>query len=534
VTGLFVRLKWRLIRNGLRNANAGRIVGLVLSCVFGVGATIGVYSAAMAMRSSKTANVAVSAGLACCVLVFVWWLVPLLTGGVDETVDPSRLRLLPLTDAQLRRGQIVAGLIGIAPVVGILTAGAIGLAFTRSLAGLPVVAAALTLCVLVALVGSRAIATGLGAMRRSRRGRELSVLVMVVCVVLLTTAYQAFIQYTSKGVDPTRNAVARVMSWTPPGMAGRAVWQAGRGNVVGALPLLAPMLAMLVVAGWLWTLALNRLLTTQDSAESGRLRSSGQHGELFTGARRRLPRNAAGVAVAREMLYLRRSPGRRNAALLAVVFTVVYSVIIGRQQIAQPTAVFYPVGMLLFGGANAFNQYGWSPAEFWLDAVSGVDARIRIFPRRLFTVLLVFVAPFVAVLVFFAFSRDFAALLIAVVVLAFCSMSLTGVGAPFSMKLALPVADNGNPWANRKGNGGATLMMFLTSLVGYLPTTAIGGLAAFGMWWARPRPLLLAVIAVALLALGGAVYSIGGRIAAARLAANDPDILLLLETRTVR
>ena len=77
-------------------------------------------------------------------------------------------------------------------------------------------------------------------------------------------------------------------------------------------------------------------------------------------------------------------------------------------------------------------------------------------PQQTITVLLVFLAPCVTVLAFFAFSRDPMALLIAVIVLAFSALSLTGVGAPFSMKMVMPVADNGNPWVAARATAAPT------------------------------------------------------------------------------
>src|SRR5439155_16539793 len=50
-------------------------------------------------------------------IVFGWWFGPVLSGGVDETIDPMRLSLLPLSRAQIRRGQIAAGFIGISPLM---------------------------------------------------------------------------------------------------------------------------------------------------------------------------------------------------------------------------------------------------------------------------------------------------------------------------------------------------------------------------------------------------------------------------------
>jgi len=534
VTRLFVRLKWRLWRNSLRSASSGRIIGMVLGAVFGVILLMVFFSVAIATRGSAHNDTAVMAGLATSVLVFAWWLMPLVTGGVDETVDPSRLRLLPLTDRQLRRGQIAAGVIGPAPVFAIIASSAIAVAFTHSLLGAPLVIVALLLCLAVALVGSRAIATGLGAMRRTRRGRELSVVMMVLCVVLLGITYQLIVQAATHPDDGHLGTLARWLSWTPPGMIGRAVWQAGRGHVLAALPMMLPMVAVLLLSGWYWTRALDRLLSGSDSSESGRSNTGGATGALFTGLRRRLPRTSRGAALARELLYLRRSPGRRNAVLMAVVFTVAYSLIIGRGELSKESSVFFPLSMIIFAGANAFNQFGWSPGEYWLDAVSGVDPRTRLLPRRLLTLFIVIVAPGVAVLAFFAVSRAVGALVVALVVLTYAALSFTGVGLPFSMKTVMPLADNGNPWANRKGNGGVSLAMFMSSLLGYVPTMVLGAVAGVGMWDNRGRPFWFVIIAASLLALGTAVFVFGGRYTARRLVRNDADIIRQLETRTVR
>ncbi len=95
---LFVRLKLSLLRNGLRRGWQqviatvfGALYALPIAVLAAVGFT------ALGRRDDLAELAPTVLLLALTVLTLGWLLVPLLAFGLDETLDPLRLRLLPLS-----------------------------------------------------------------------------------------------------------------------------------------------------------------------------------------------------------------------------------------------------------------------------------------------------------------------------------------------------------------------------------------------------------------------------------------------------
>ncbi|HNI34182.1 MAG TPA: hypothetical protein PLV93_02220, partial [Microthrixaceae bacterium] len=109
---IFVRLKARLVVNGVRRMTRSTWarVGFAFAVLGAVGAAALGFGMALGLRSFWDPHeqhrilVLVTFGI-----VMGWWFGPILSGGVDETIDPARLSLLPLTRRQIRTGQIAAG-----------------------------------------------------------------------------------------------------------------------------------------------------------------------------------------------------------------------------------------------------------------------------------------------------------------------------------------------------------------------------------------------------------------------------------------
>ena len=91
-------LRWRLTRNRLRK---GGVLLFVLAIVVAAASGIGgfaLFAAALVFDDTGRRSVLL---VAMTLLVLGWIFVPLAGGGADETVDPTRLALLPLRTRQL-------------------------------------------------------------------------------------------------------------------------------------------------------------------------------------------------------------------------------------------------------------------------------------------------------------------------------------------------------------------------------------------------------------------------------------------------
>lgn len=177
---VFVRLKLSLLRNGLRQSS-GRRAAYIASVVITLLIAAGQLIALIALRGN--AHVESLVVLLAGVLALGWAVMPLFFSDGDETLDPSRLVMLPLRPRPLITALLTSSLVGIGPLFTLcLTAGSvIALAHGAGAAVFAVLAAPLTLLVCVAL--ARTVATANSRLLTSRKGRDLAVLSGLVIAV---------------------------------------------------------------------------------------------------------------------------------------------------------------------------------------------------------------------------------------------------------------------------------------------------------------------------------------------------------------
>ncbi|MHB1431905.1 MAG: hypothetical protein ACYCVZ_07305, partial [Streptosporangiaceae bacterium] len=232
---LFVRLKLRLIAGGLRGpGRGGRIAGLVAALLTMLWVVpLGFLLLAAQHGRAGAANLIV---LVYTAFAVGWLVLPLMTFGSDETLDPARLALLPLRPRELAGGLLAAALTGFGPVLTVVLLTGSMVAAARGpgavLVGLAAVAIELTICV----AASRALVTALSSLLRSRRGRDLGVaisglLVLGIYAVTLTFQRAAMLRHGAAGLGSGLAGVARIARWAPPGMTANAVVQASAGRI---------------------------------------------------------------------------------------------------------------------------------------------------------------------------------------------------------------------------------------------------------------------------------------------------------------
>src|SRR5437762_2773032 len=113
MVGVFVRLKLRLLRNGLRSGWQ-RTLGLVLGTAFALPIALGGFVAlSVGGRHADAAQPLAVLGFTG--LFVAWITLPVIGFGTDETLDPARLATFPLTRRHLITGLLASSFIGIAP-----------------------------------------------------------------------------------------------------------------------------------------------------------------------------------------------------------------------------------------------------------------------------------------------------------------------------------------------------------------------------------------------------------------------------------
>ncbi len=516
----FVKLKLRLLANGLRGRPAR--IALFVAGVLSAGLfAVGGYAALAVpgvLGSERAAGMALP--LTGAAIVLGWLFLPLIFFGVDESLDPARFALLPLRRRTLIVGLFAAAMTGLPAVATLVaTAGMVDTAARLGGAGAAVtqlagIVAGLLLCVAMSRAVTSAFATGL----RSRRSRDLAVIMLAVVAALLGPLQLAVLAGAQRADADTVAAVATVLGWTPVG----APWSVGLDVVAGrywAAPIkLGLVLAAVVGLLWWWSASLERaMLGAASSAGGGAAAATGDPVDqlLF----RRLPRTRFGALVAREARYWWRET-RRRAAL--ITFAV--------------AAVFLPVSLTVtsdgtgVGGAAGFlgaiaaialaNQFGYDGGAYAANVIAAVPGRLEVQSRATAQAIYILPVLLVSAVVVGAVAGDPGAIPGQVGLLVAAYGVGLGLILPLSVRAAYALPESTNPFA--LSSGGGTAKGLLT--VGVLLGTVFAALPLQIVAWALDGVWLWIGLPVGI-AYGAAGYLIGSTAAGDLLDRRMPELL---------
>ena len=518
----FLRLKLTLLRNGLRS-NWQRKLGIGLSAFAWFWLVVASLGVLLASRSQGLVVPLVFDSF------FLGWLfLPLLGMGTDETLDPSRLALLPLEGPALMRGLLTASLVGLGPVATLVALSGAAIRARPGLAESLVIGAAVAVELLLCVVGSRAMTTLFSGVLRSRRGRDLLVFVVAVAGIVPALAGQIVPRLL---VSPNHKTITlgpagRALSWLPPGWLAQAILQARAGRLPVAIAELSAGVAAVAAGLWLWSWALQRALTTSEPASA----KQGRKGPgLFSPPLSFLPRTRTGAMAAKEMRYMWRDP-RRRASLLSVVILLAFpaaGILMGRTRSRE---------LVLLAGAGALalclqavNQFGLDGAAFWMNVAAGGDPAADLLGKNLAIAVLGAVLVAVEALGLAVLSGGWAYLPAAVFLGAAAIGVALGVANQASVLAPYPVTDTATSlWGNNAG--------CLTALTGLLAMAVTGLLlgpvvAAVAVSLAAWRPGLIVVAAAAAL-YGYFLWRLGCRLAATRLRNRQIEVLEAVSSRS--
>ncbi|BCK69174.1 transporter [Streptomyces libani subsp. rufus] len=364
LTAVFVRLKLTLLRNGLRQST-GRTLAYVSSVLVGLLFAAGVVTGLFALRGN--AHVCALVVLLTGMLTLGWAAMPLFFPASDETLDPTRLVMLPLRPRPLIVSLLVTSLVGIGPVVtlALVTGSVIAVADGAAAAAVGVVAVVLVVLVCVSL--ARAVATASVRLLTSRRGRDLAVLSGL------------FIALGAQGVNIAAQKLGRpdglavleplgdILRWVPPVSAVAAVDDAGHGAYGRALAGLGLTVLALALLLWWWQRTLTTLMTSPDSStlqavekDSARRADGGERGLA-----RLLSRGRTGTVILRTLRYGWRDPKSKMAWSTALGAGLLVPVISSLQGNGSIYTAFSAATLL---GMQMYNQFGQDTSAFWMVA----------------------------------------------------------------------------------------------------------------------------------------------------------------------
>ena len=530
----FLRLKLRLIRNGLRGS-AFRIVSFVVGALFAAQfALLGFLALALPSAGATRATIPIVAF----VLVFLGWVVvPVFGFGLDETLDPDRLSLLPLSPRQLMVGLFVASATGVAPgatVLG-LSGAIVGYAFFGP--GTPLVVTAVVIEFALCLVAARAVTTAMSRWLRSRRARDLWIVALSLLGLLLNGIFQS-LRFLGRTLPPgSGERLGDILRWLPPGMVGRAVVDADAGRLGLAAVELIPAAGLIVLCARWWATNLERLTTTVESGPPVPSRkahpATGEHPRtpLFPRVASFLPRDRRGAVAAKDLLYLWRDPAQRAQRLTTFVLTVGGLIAVGLYQPAhQPRFTLVSPLLLWWVSLMAMGQFGIDRTAYWMNVVAAGDPVDDLVGKNL-AIALLNVPIFVVLAVVLAAMTGGWVYLPAAVATGLGALGVAlGVGNVTSVRLALPLPESTtNLWAQRTGQGcGTGLVMVIVLLLSQVLVAPIASVVVLALAIWTP---LLTIAAPLSIGYGLLVYFVGLRIATAWLRKHQAELLEALSPR---
>jgi ABC-2 type transport system permease protein len=376
VIRLGFQLRWALLRGAVRPGpgSGNRRIGLIVGAILGGFLSLVGFVVLASLHGRPIADdVAVIVFSA---LLLGWTVLPILTFSSDDLLDASKLALLPLTTRQVLELHGFGALLGIAPIAtAILCLGlvpATGDNVTSYLVALAAVPLELALCVVL----SRAAATALSRLLRSRRGRDLGV-ALTALVAVSGQLVNPLLQRVghSQGAQQGAHEVADVLAVLPPGLLASAPRLAREGSLPLALLHLLIGAASVGLLLLLWAQALRRSEETVDATTSPTRKTTGLTPRLLTGL---LPHGRTGAVASKDLRYLARDPRRLIQLATGTVFPAFFVVVtpsLSSGGGTSPKMVFAVAGIALFAGLAGSNRFGHDGTSTWMLVASGADRR---------------------------------------------------------------------------------------------------------------------------------------------------------------
>lgn len=388
LTPIFVRLKLTLLRNGLRQSSGRRaafIASLVVTLLLAAAQVLGL----VLLRGNEHAGTVVV--LLTGVVALGWAVLPLFFPSGDDTLDPTRLVMLPLRPEPLIRALLVSSMIGIGPLFTLCLAVGSVLALAHGAAGIVFAVLAVPLTMLLCVALSRTVTTANVRLLNSRKGRDLAVLSGLVIAVGIQFVNFGAQRLGQAGGLSTLDPAADVVRWLPGASAVASVDAASDGSYGVAVAQLLITVAALAALMWMWQRSMVRLMTSPDgstlaAAEPAR-EESGRGGLSAL-----LPEGRTATVMQRSLRYVARDPKTKAAWVTALAVGAIVPLLNAVQGTGSVYFACFAAGML---GMQMYNQFGQDTSAFWMVALtisSPRDAYVELRARAF--VLLLLTLPF--------------------------------------------------------------------------------------------------------------------------------------------
>ena len=457
---LGVSLRWRLANNRLRRRGQRTRRFMVAAAVAYTLFNVMVLGAA---RFADDAAAADTLMLLMASMALGWVFGPVLIGGVDETIDPTRLALLPLRSHERYVVQLAAALTGTGPLAaasGLFVGLSIG--HTRLGISIIVVPLAAVTAVLLMVGAARSLAALLAIAQRSRVGRDFAVLAAAIAGGTVFTMAQL-----ARDVGARADALVNAMGWIPLAWPARAINAARAGDEPAALGWLAASMLLTIGAHAAWIWLSNFLLLNGERSAQTRRRSNRS---ILSGARSRF-----GAALARQWIYLRRSPNNRVGFVYGTVFGIAFAMvqIIQRGEGSGAAAAF---GILLAMLANlgaATNVLGFDAGSLWIEVLADGPGRVHMMARQLIALPNLLLPTWLSGIVVGIWTGEWRLVFLVSLLAVPIAINVLSFGIVTSAIAPAALPDWDNPFGNRQANNSRGLRLVVIALVGMLSVVVL-------------------------------------------------------------
>jgi len=260
------RALWRVrVKLTLRqfSRQPGKIVGLVVSALFFVPLVLGAaFGSAIGYLNLPQPWPAQLLGGVLVLLWLIWLVAPALAFRLNEGLDLTRLLTYPLPSRDLVASTLLGTLLDFPTYLALPIFVAVGVGWGANWRW-PFVIVALLVAYAHMVLTSQLVLTAAGGLLRSRRFRDVSI---VVLSLLGSSCYfiNQGVQVLFRNLD-TRQLVGirplTYLQWLPPGATARAIERASAGDWSAALLWLLYATLLLGGVAWLWWRLLLRVVT---------------------------------------------------------------------------------------------------------------------------------------------------------------------------------------------------------------------------------------------------------------------------------
>jgi ABC-2 type transport system permease protein len=559
----FARLKLALLLGGLKVGGPQQVIGLVVGTLLALPLTAGGFVLLAALRGAPANAAEAVAVIGFSFLALAWAVLPLLTFAADSALDPAKLVLLPLRPRQLAVGLLVASCVGVPPLATLLALSGGVVGFAPAGPGLVVVAVAVVLEFALCVLAARALTTALSRWLRTRRVRDLTIVVVSLGALALNLGVQVLVRSRPSGLSDLGwlRSLGHALGWLPPGLAARAMATAGRGGSlpVAALELAGAAAAVLLLAWW-WYASLRRVLTTAEPSSqprrsgtaarptaarptgapprgfpdpSGRGGSPDPSAGLFPRAvRGLLPLDRRGAVAAKDLRYFARHPRLRVLWLTAAVFAVVLPgfLLLSRDG-PRELAALGALASLYMLNSSALNQFGPDGPAYWVNVAAGGSSRADLVGKNLALALPGFALVAVVSIALSAVGGGWVYLPVTLCLAAGILGIILGVANYVSIRFPFALSNvSSNVWASQGAGAGCAigLVQLLAMAVEGALMLPLGILLVVGLVAWPPALAILCPLAVA---YGYTLWRLGVGLGTEWLDAHQPELLAALSPR---